>query len=233
MEMQFRNLDRAIESQPMPSQFQDTKALISCNDCSAKSSVKYHWLGLKCAVCDSYNTAQIQILSDPEHPTAAHPATVEPPPSGHDETVQTRPTSRGRGSRAARPSYFLADSTAQPRRPTSSASTTDNNMRFSPYHVPQRGGRSVSPMRSFGDTLNGIAGSFLNELEHLSSDDDEDEDEDEVGFWGGELPGDQVMVDEESDEESGEEAPSEDEDMDDASDNNDDEIDEMALFGHQ
>jgi ribosomal protein S27E len=50
METQFRNLDRTIESQPMPPQFQDTKALVSCNDCSAKSSTKYHWLGLKCAV---------------------------------------------------------------------------------------------------------------------------------------------------------------------------------------
>lgn len=50
MEIQFRNLERAIEAQPMPPQFQDTKALIYCNDCSAKSSVKYHWLGLKCAV---------------------------------------------------------------------------------------------------------------------------------------------------------------------------------------
>lgn len=50
MEMQFRQLDRAIESQPMPGQFRDTKALVYCNDCCAKTSVKYHWLGLKCAV---------------------------------------------------------------------------------------------------------------------------------------------------------------------------------------
>ena len=50
MEMQFRHLERAIESQPMPPQFQDTKALVYCNDCSAKTTVKYHWLGLKCAM---------------------------------------------------------------------------------------------------------------------------------------------------------------------------------------
>ena len=50
METQFRNMDRAIESQPMPAQFEDTKALVYCNDCYAKSSVKYHWLGLKCGV---------------------------------------------------------------------------------------------------------------------------------------------------------------------------------------
>ncbi|KZF25516.1 zf-CHY-domain-containing protein, partial [Xylona heveae TC161] len=48
MEIQFRNLDRAIEEQPMPPQFRDTQAVVSCNDCSAKTIVPYHWLGLKC-----------------------------------------------------------------------------------------------------------------------------------------------------------------------------------------
>lgn len=48
METTFRNLDRTIESQPMPAEFKDTKALVYCNDCGAKSVVKYHWLGLKC-----------------------------------------------------------------------------------------------------------------------------------------------------------------------------------------
>jgi hypothetical protein len=32
----------------MPAEFKDTKALVYCNDCGAKSVVKYHWLGLKC-----------------------------------------------------------------------------------------------------------------------------------------------------------------------------------------
>ncbi|KAI4289618.1 MAG: hypothetical protein L6R35_001112 [Caloplaca aegaea] len=50
MEMQFRQLEHAIESQPMPTEFRDTKASVYCNDCNAKSSVKYHWLGLKCGV---------------------------------------------------------------------------------------------------------------------------------------------------------------------------------------
>ena len=50
MEWQFKHLERAIETQPMPPEFQDTKAWIYCNDCSAKTSVKYHWLGLKCLV---------------------------------------------------------------------------------------------------------------------------------------------------------------------------------------
>ncbi|KAL8865456.1 MAG: hypothetical protein Q9174_006876 [Haloplaca sp. 1 TL-2023] len=56
MEMQFRHLERAIESQPMPPEFQDTKAWIYCNDCNSKSSVKYHWLGLKCGVPNANDT---------------------------------------------------------------------------------------------------------------------------------------------------------------------------------
>ncbi|RHZ66204.1 uncharacterized protein CDV56_106200 [Aspergillus thermomutatus] len=62
MESTFRNLDRTIQSQPMPAEFKDTSALIHCNDCGAKSVVRYHWLGLKCDMCESYNTAQIRLL---------------------------------------------------------------------------------------------------------------------------------------------------------------------------
>ncbi|KAH8899527.1 zf-CHY-domain-containing protein, partial [Thozetella sp. PMI_491] len=48
METQFRNLDIMILNQPMPAEYRDTRAIISCNDCSAKSQTAYHWLGLKC-----------------------------------------------------------------------------------------------------------------------------------------------------------------------------------------
>ncbi|KAJ4306883.1 hypothetical protein N0V88_000255 [Collariella sp. IMI 366227] len=49
MEIQFRNIDVAILTQPMPPEYADARAIISCNDCSAKSQTAYHWLGLKCA----------------------------------------------------------------------------------------------------------------------------------------------------------------------------------------
>ncbi|GAP88994.1 putative CHY zinc finger [Rosellinia necatrix] len=62
MESQFRNLDLSIQAQPMPSEFKDARAIVLCHDCSAKSSTMYHWLGLKCGVCQSYNTAQLQII---------------------------------------------------------------------------------------------------------------------------------------------------------------------------
>ncbi|CAI6338569.1 unnamed protein product [Periconia digitata] len=66
MELQWQKLTQAIESQPMPEQFADTRAIIQCNDCSARSSVKYHWLGNKCNTCESYNTNEMRILNGPE-----------------------------------------------------------------------------------------------------------------------------------------------------------------------
>ena len=65
METQFRSLDRAIEVQPMPPQFLDTKALVYCNDCRAKSTVKYHWFGLKCAVYVMHLYKLLHLLTSP------------------------------------------------------------------------------------------------------------------------------------------------------------------------
>ncbi|VUC35107.1 unnamed protein product [Clonostachys rosea] len=93
METHFRNLDVAIQGQPMPPEFRDTKAVILCNDCSGRSTVPYHWLGLKCSICRSYNTAELQILggtsrelqaalaetSDEARPDAAQPSTTTAP----------------------------------------------------------------------------------------------------------------------------------------------------------
>ncbi|KAF2185460.1 hypothetical protein K469DRAFT_665053 [Zopfia rhizophila CBS 207.26] len=72
MELQWRKLTHAIESQPMPEQFANTRAVIQCNDCSAKCSVKYHWLGNKCSTCDSYNTNEMRILNGPESEETAN-----------------------------------------------------------------------------------------------------------------------------------------------------------------
>ncbi|KAF1940773.1 hypothetical protein EJ02DRAFT_405804 [Clathrospora elynae] len=72
MDLQWRKLTQAIESQPMPEQFSNTRAIVQCNDCSAKSSVKYHWLGNQCGTCDSYNTNELRILNGPESEEAAN-----------------------------------------------------------------------------------------------------------------------------------------------------------------
>lgn len=64
METQFRNLDLAILSQPMPEEYNGTMAIISCNDCSGRSMVPYHYLGTKCNTCRSYNTRQLSLLGN-------------------------------------------------------------------------------------------------------------------------------------------------------------------------
>ncbi|KAK5114997.1 hypothetical protein LTR85_010035 [Meristemomyces frigidus] len=87
MELQWRKLDDEICLQPMPDEDEDLDGLlphadgaaaaqegnagvpeatrrlrtvyIGCNDCSRRSWTPFHWLGLKCQVCDSYNTNQM------------------------------------------------------------------------------------------------------------------------------------------------------------------------------
>ncbi|KAF1839276.1 zf-CHY-domain-containing protein [Decorospora gaudefroyi] len=72
MDLQWQKLTQAIAGQPMPEQFANTRAIVQCNDCSAKSSVKYHWLGNQCGTCDSYNTNELRILNGPESEETAN-----------------------------------------------------------------------------------------------------------------------------------------------------------------
>jgi len=62
METQFRRLDHHIDEQPMPEEYRDNRAYVFCNDCNSRSITKYHWLGLKCSNCHSYNTTQLELL---------------------------------------------------------------------------------------------------------------------------------------------------------------------------
>jgi len=214
METQFRNLDRAIDHQPMPPQFQDTKAMVSCNDCYAKSAVKYHWLGLKCAICDSYNTAQLSILSDPA---------VEVPPiesrESENPTPQEQPLSEVL--------ILGASGSGLPRQRRHSAHITPSAPqeilgRISPYTRPQRYGRSVSPVRGAG---------FFETLvvsHHMETDDSADEDD--LDFWGGEERRSVTsaeVIDEEMEDDSDDDSV-----IDDCDEEGDDE-DRFELFGHR
>jgi hypothetical protein len=219
MESQFRNLDRAIDSQPMPPQFQDTKAMVSCNDCYAKSAVKYHWLGLKCAICDSYNTAQLSILSDPavEVPVIESREAETTTAPEHVLREISNPGQPGPGSvRHRRHSSHLPI-------PTGPQAVSD---RLSPYPRPQRIGRSVSPVRSLGFFDNAV-GVFVAET-------DDSADEDELDFWGREEPrsvtSGEVIDDEMEDE--GEESE-EDSVIDDYDEEEGDEEDQFELIGHR
>ncbi|XP_012816916.1 RING finger and CHY zinc finger domain-containing protein 1 isoform X1 [Xenopus tropicalis] len=54
----WRQLDDEVAQTPMPSEYQNMTVEILCNDCSSRSTVPFHILGMKCESCSSYNTAQ-------------------------------------------------------------------------------------------------------------------------------------------------------------------------------
>lgn len=60
MEALFTNLANIIREQPMPEEFENVTSIILCNDCSAKCTTQYHFLGLRCQICRSYNTVELE-----------------------------------------------------------------------------------------------------------------------------------------------------------------------------
>jgi Zinc-ribbon/CHY zinc finger/Ring finger domain len=224
MESQFRSLDRQIEAQPMPDEYRNTRAYVHCNDCSVKGTTKYHWLGLKCEWCESYNTQQHYLLetdgsgSRPRSDDgAAAPVTASPPlPQNVSDEAVAIPNSR-----------------AASRRPSISMSEIGGSS-GSPWLLPQpRGARSVSP------TVGNYFGTGLRREEQTSTPTPKAEDQ-EYDFWGRPIgPRQQSMpssshddVPKYSDEE--EDWTDEDDEMeDDDGLEDDDDFDQMALIGHR
>ncbi|KAM0309867.1 hypothetical protein ACHAO8_008622 [Botrytis cinerea] len=223
METQFRNLDRAIDNQPMPPQFQNTLAMVSCNDCYAKSAVKYHWLGLKCAICDSYNTAQLSILSDPDVETSAIGA------GDAQNDISTSQELREMSS-----STHLILGAHRNRRHSShipSSSSQAESGRISPYSIPSRLGRSVSPARGIHLFSNQSA---------ADGESDGSGDEDDLDFWGRDEPrsGRLLPVTQNADAQDEYDIEYEDDSSDSESGNDDDDDDDgeeepFAIFGHR
>lgn len=221
MELQFRNLDIAIETQPMPPEFQDTRALVLCNDCSAKSSVKYHWLGLKCGVCSSYNTAQLQILGMADE-------AIETDLLGREVELPDLAASRGAGVAAEVPVGDSARVRDIRRRHSSNiARSTINRASLEP-NFADRLARSVSPPLNAALAWNPPAGYSVAEAE------DEDR-EDIIGFWS-RVPRSIASNEDENEDayasEDEESASSSEEEEDDEEDEGD-EIDDFELLGHR
>ncbi|CAD6447359.1 fffd5dda-8b8c-402e-821b-32cdd2d46b55 [Sclerotinia trifoliorum] len=224
METQFRNLDRAIDNQPMPPQFRNTLAMVSCNDCYAKSAVKYHWLGLKCAICDSYNTAQLSILSDPE---------VEAPATGVGDAQTDAQTAQE--PRETFASTHLIPGVPRNRRHSShipSSSSQGESGRFTPYSIPSRLGRSVSPARGLG---------LFSSQSAAGGQSDDSGDEDDLDFWGRDEPRSssrlRATLDAGVDAQDDNDIEYEDDSSDSESGNDDDDDDgeeePFAIFGHR
>ncbi|KAL9108175.1 MAG: hypothetical protein Q9227_007029 [Pyrenula ochraceoflavens] len=156
MESQFRNLDRDIAAQPMPPEWENTRALVSCNDCGAKTTVKYHFLGLKCILCESYNTTELQVVGGmPDSPTpdALHP-------------VSPLETSRSQLESGGMP-------IPRPMTATSDQGNLNNDSWLSPQ---PRGARSVSPV------ITNYFGIQRGDQDAHGAEEGEQDGEDE--FWG-------------------------------------------------
>lgn len=173
MEARFRNLDHTIESQPMPPEFRDTKAFVYCNDCGAKSAVQYHWLGLKCELCESYNTLQIRLFRG---------SNVENP--GNDNRQDRRFS-------APRPRSYSIDEIICPHNSETpplvmSGSVPGTNPHLSQDDVFQSRARTVSPIirNYFGLSRERDAAETSSNLSAKLSSDNKHDTKDDLGFWG-------------------------------------------------
>lgn len=226
METQFRNLDRAIESQPMPAHFQDTRALVHCNDCCSKTNVKYHWLGLKCGLCDSYNTAQIRILSGNDPDQMPGPRNVPSEDMMRSSFPSTAHQNRQFVEHGQPDLSISAHQSASP-----------------PYQLPPHATRRPPPSQLYpnpADLLRPI-------LETDTAIDNVDDGYENINFWGGDACSDHQNeessdIDLLEDEES-ENSDDNDDDFDDEDDDQDtneyeededeDDEDMMELLGHR
>ncbi|EEQ86279.2 CHY and RING finger domain-containing protein [Blastomyces dermatitidis ER-3] len=257
MEAHFRSLDRTINDQPMPPDFRDTRALISCNDCSAKSAVHYHWLGLKCEICYSYNTMQIRLLTAGDHNdqnTHSH------------ETNGARDISRNisipiRLTRLPQSSdtQALAESTLLS---TMSRSVPANDPNPS-LGTPQPADQTASYRRSFSTipprTVPAVIGNYFGlhrrsdsvwSISNPRSDENKNtatnNDNDDIDFWGskafrptfgifgdGKDDDEVVILEDESESIDGSDASDDDEHQEDTDEEDESDIDEIDIFGHR
>lgn len=191
MESQFRNLDVAIQTQPMPPEFRDTTAVILCNDCSGRSTVRYHWLGLKCSICRSYNTVELNIIGGDR-------STAQPSMNGEGQPV----VETGREPSGSISGNRGAVAVGNRRRHSSHAAETQ-------FRAPDRVARSVSPGNLGFDSI----------MSHLPP--DEEDEDDILGLWRSRNRGNTSDHDEDSELEDLSDALSdiEDEDEDEDDDN--------------
>ena len=52
----FERMEDMVKDHQMPEEYQSYRAEILCNDCHAKETMQYHFVGHKCSDCSSWNT---------------------------------------------------------------------------------------------------------------------------------------------------------------------------------
>ncbi len=56
----YQMLDIQIANTPMPDEYKDKNEVILCNECLKTNNIPFHFYGLKCPDCNSYNTKMIK-----------------------------------------------------------------------------------------------------------------------------------------------------------------------------
>jgi Zinc-ribbon/CHY zinc finger/Ring finger domain len=219
MESQFRRLDRHIEEQPMPEEYRNKRAYIFCNDCNSRSVTSYHWLGLKCTLCESYNTSQLEMLG---------PDTT---PEVQEQAERAQQLGVGEAGMTASQSHTPTEELTSPATTAMNVQSVAAAMARSPPtgspwllpHSPNsRSARSQSP----------IVGSYFATGQPMEAPRHGTpmEDDDDLNFWGAQSPRSQEAL---NTQESDESSSSEDLDAMDANDPDDEDEDAMDIFGHR
>jgi uncharacterized CHY-type Zn-finger protein len=230
MESQFRRLDRHIEEQPMPEEYRDNRAYIFCNDCNSRSVTKYHWLGLKCTICESYNTAQLELLGAEETPQLQEQQQLAQQ-LGTSEAALTASQSHTPTGEMTQPVDIAGLTQVSPRAAAEAVPTSGTPASRSSWLLPRsptaRSARSMSP----------VIGSYFGTSQRSSGTPEAPprrgttplEDDDDLDFWGGPSSprqDDLEQEDSESDSESDHDETMEDDDED-------EDDDAMDLIGHR
>lgn len=125
MDALFMNLANIIKEQPMPEEFQNVRSVILCNDCSAKCSTAYHFLGLRCEICQSYNTVELDRSPMPEY------RSEEESESNQLDSSQPQTSDRGQEiTSAANQTPHSPDATRLLNGATHNHVSADRNLRF-------------------------------------------------------------------------------------------------------
>ncbi|ODH49674.1 hypothetical protein GX48_04198 [Paracoccidioides brasiliensis] len=256
MEAHFRNLDRTISDQPMPPDFRDTRALISCNDCSAKSAVQYHWLGLKCEICYSYNTTQIRLLTGSDSGNGNTSREYEGREASRNLTIPIR---MARLPQSPEENHTITEGTIPPAfsRSVPASDTTLGPTQPTEQAPSYRRSFSTMPLRTVPAMIGNYFGLYRGSVSVWSPKDSGDSgdnnkhannDNDDIDFWGskssrptfgifsgGKDDDDVVVLEDESETatDGSEEDTDDDERQEDTEDEEDDDVDEIDIFGHR
>jgi hypothetical protein len=215
----------------MPDEYRDNRAYIFCNDCNSRSITKYHWLGLKCAICESYNTTQLELLGAEQIPRLVQEQ-ERAQQAGMSEAAITASQSQTPTEQLVQPVDVTMSTAATPPRPADIAidpqSPPSRSSWLLPHSPTARSARSPSP----------VIGSYFGTGQRAMEPSEPPrrgttplEDDDNLDFWGrpnsprqhGETQGSS-----ESDSESSGDNVMEDED-----DGDDEDEDAMDLIGHR